>query len=249
MSFLVDRLTFEPLERIEFGFVLLPDDDTLDQLYKMSQYTYHLLQDIETHAIPVEWGSYVNHALRIPHLSVGHYGVLACELPALKEIVQEVAGKAPIIVQKMQSSLSVQDDYIFFDSMECFSSVNHHIRDVYIALRVFYMDRIHTKFQKAHVLSAKKYFANDPEELVLINECFQHWGTPEYDRMRPHFTMHYHPPFVVEKMKQRLAWDAELTKQLASLSIITLTRLGIVQVDTFGNPVENGLLCACPLMG
>lgn len=249
MPSLVDKLTFEPLQRIEFGFVFLPDDDALEQLYKMSRYIYYLLQDIETRIVPVEWGSYINHALRIPHLSVGHYGVLGCELPELKEIVQEIAGKTPIIAQKMKSTLSVLDDYIFFDSMECFSEVNHHIRDVYIDLRVRYMERIHTKFQKAHVLFAKKCFTNNPKELTLIEGHFQNWGTPEEDRMRPHFTMHYHPPFVLKKMKEILASNAELTKQIAALSTITLTRLGIVQVDTFGNPVEDGLLCAYPLIG
>jgi hypothetical protein len=122
--------------------------------------------------------------------------------------------------------------------MECFSEVNHHIRDVYIALRALYMERIHTKSQKAHVLFAKKCLTDDPKELTLIERHFQNWGAPEEDRMRPHFTMHYHPPFVLKKMKETLASNAELTKQIADLSVIRLTQLGIVQVDTFGNPVE-----------
>lgn len=249
MSTLVNKSIFEPLERIEFGFVFLPDDNTLERLYEMSQHIYHILQGVETRVTPIEWGSYVNHALRIPHLSVGHYGVLGCEVSILEEIVHEVANKIPIIPLKMQPTLSILEDYVFFDSVECFSKVNHHIREAYIVLRAHYMERIHTKFQKAQVLFAKKYFANNLKELMLIEQHFQNWGTPEEDRMRPHFTMHYHPPFVLKKMEQVLGENVELTKQLASLATIKLTRLGAVQVDTFGNPVKNGLFCSYPLMG
>lgn len=248
MQFSKNNLLFEPLERIEFGFVFLPDDAVLKQLHDLSAHIFCLLQDIEKRAIPTEWGTYVNQSVRLPHLSIGHYGILGCELPILINIVSEVALKTPVVTQIMQSELSVLDDYIFFDVVETFLNVNPCIRETYIKLRTLYMEKIHTKFQKAHVLFSKKQLANDLKELALINDCFQNWGTPEDDRMRPHFTMHYHPPFVVEKMKQVLRLDSELRKKIDSLSEIKLTRIGIVHLDAYGNPVEKGLLYACPLV-
>ena len=72
----VTKRAFEPLERIEFGFVLLPDDTILAKLKHASETIRFLLDDLTRRdSIPPFWGSYVNQVVVIPHISIGQYGV------------------------------------------------------------------------------------------------------------------------------------------------------------------------------
>ncbi len=241
-------MDIEPLDRLEFAFVLLPEDTILGQLHSMAQNIYQVLQHASRREkIPEAWGSYYNHAPRIPHLSVGQYGMLGSEFEILKNIIKEVSVMNSPIQQAMNKTLSVLDDHVFFDSKECFEDVNPQILHLYVKLREHYMERIYTRFPIKQAVFAKKHFAEQPDELELIEKHFQNWGTPEKKRMRPHFTMHYHPPFESESAQDILKSNKVLTQQLASLSRIKLTRLGIIAIDTFGNPLDNGLLFVCPL--
>jgi hypothetical protein len=174
--------------------------------------------------------------------------MLGTELDILKSITRDVSIITPVITQLMRDRLSILDDYIFFDSTECFEKVNTHISTAYQRLREIYFKQIKTLFPIAQALLAKQRCANDPNECELIDRCFQNWGTPEENRMRPHFTLHYHPPYVNESMHNILDENQSIKMQLASLSTITLTHLGVVQIDPFGNPVVNGLLCSYPLV-
>ncbi len=60
--------------------------------------------------------------------------------------------------------------------------------------------------------------------------------------MRPHFTMQYHPPFNTNDIKNTLNTNEDLSNQLNDLASITLTRMGVVQIDSLENPVKDGLL-------
>ncbi len=249
MNFKVNTNPVEPFERVEFAFVLLPNNTELKHLLSLAQTVHYILQDAELrNDSPCEWGSYHNLALRMPHLSIGQYGMLGTELYILKSIVHDVSTVTPIITQSMNDTLSILDDYIFFDSTECFEKVNTHISTAYRALRERYFECIQTRFPIAQALLAKQRCASDPLECELIERCFQNWGTPEENRMHPHFTLHYHPRYVKESMHHILGENQSIKMQLASLSMITLTHLGIVQIDTFGNPIANGLLCSYPLI-
>lgn len=248
MNLSFNTLFFEPLERIEFAFVLLPSDSVLEQLASMAAIVHELLQKATVRdTLPREWGTYRNQALRFPHLSIGQYGALADDLEALKAITHEVSLLTPALTQTMQETLSVLDDYIFFDATDCFANVKPALRDAYIHLRKRYFDRIPTRFPIKQALYAQKRFTHQTDELNLLTRYFQNWMTPEEDRMRPHFTMHYHPPFVKESMVRILTASKDLERHLKALSTIDLTRLGIFQIDTFGNPLEKGLLCVYPL--
>ena len=249
MNFCISTTTIEPFDRVEFAFVLLPSNAEREHLLSLAQTVHYVLQDANLrNDIPCEWGSYHNSVLRIPHLSIGQYGMLGSELTILKNIARDVSTITPVITQSMSDTLSILDDYIFFDSRECFEKVNVHICKAYQALRERYFEQIRTQFPIAQALLAKQRFANDPFECERIERYFQNWGTPEENRMRPHFTLHYHPPYVKESMHAILDKNNSIKMQLASLSTIILTHLGIVQIDPFGNPVANGLLCAYPLI-
>lgn len=234
----------EPLERVEFAFVLLPDDTTLRKLLTLSQTIYALLQDLPLRRdIPHHWGNYLNKPLILPHLSIGQYGLLGDDIDQLHEIIKNVATSTTIIYQKMNNKLSIIDGYIFFDAQNVFSTVDIHIKNMYINLRKLYMRHIQTKFPIAQMVFTKKTIANNEQELTLIDKHFQNWGTPEYDRMRPHVTLHYHPPFQQEDMTKILKFNVDITKQIETLSTIAFTRLAAIRIDTFGNPIEDKALC------
>lgn len=249
MNFKVNTSHAEPFDRVEFAFVLLPSNTELNHLLSLAQTVHYVVQDaVLRNDIPHEWGSYLNSALRMPHLSIGQYGILGNELDVLKKSVRDVSLVTPVITQSMKETLTILDDYIFFDSTECFENVNDYIRATYLALRERYFERVRTQFPITQALLAKQRFANDPLECELIERYFQNWGTPEENRMRPHFTLLYHPPYGKESMHKILDENNSIKMQLASLSTITLTHLGVVQIDPFGNPVANGLLCSYPLV-
>ncbi|MDP3371923.1 MAG: hypothetical protein Q8S21_03420 [Candidatus Paracaedibacteraceae bacterium] len=239
---------FEPLQRIEFAFVLLPDNQTLNKLHILAQKIDSLLQSLSVRTdIPHKWGLYCNQKLKLPHLSIGQYGILGTDIDILDELVKDISARTPIIKQKMNTHLTMIDGYIFFDSADVFEHVNENIRDAYIGLRECYMKRIHTKFPITQMTFAKKKFCNDKNELALIDQHFQNWGTPEYNRMRPHFTMHYHPPFQIEEMQAALNSSDDIKNQIKELSNIDLIRIGVVPIDTFGNPMDTYALSLHPL--
>ena len=71
MSFQISHKKFEPLNRIEFGFILLPDDDVMQKLYAIGKNVQNTLSHLPEISLPAYWGAYKNQAVRIPHLSIG----------------------------------------------------------------------------------------------------------------------------------------------------------------------------------
>jgi hypothetical protein len=245
----VTKRVFNPLERIEFGFVFLPEDYVIKQIKNISETVNFLLEKLPLRQdIPKYWGDYKNKIAVLPHLTIGQYGLLGCDLDILKNIVKNVSKKTSIINQKMEKKLSVLDDYIFFDSAELYENVHTAIKNTYLELRQLYLSEIHTKYPISQVLFAKKQFFDNDQELNLIANNFQNWGTPENDRMRPHFTVLYHPPYEIEKMIDILNANKDLGDQIKNLSNVKLTRLAALQIDAFGNPIEDKLLCDYPLV-
>ena len=245
----VTNRIFNPLDRIEFGFVFLPEDSVIKQIKDISETVNFLLEKLPLKdEIPEYWGDYKNKTAVLPHLTIGQYGLLGCDLNILKNIVKNISDKTPIINQGMENKLSVLDDYIFFDSKELYERINTAIKGTYLKLRESYMSEIQTKFPVSQIIFAKKQFLDNDQELNLLEKNFQNWGTPENDRMRPHFTVHYHPPYEKERMIEILDTNKDLGDQLKKLSNVKLTRLGVVQIDTFGNPIEAKLLCDYPLV-
>jgi hypothetical protein len=183
----------------------------------------------------------------MPHLSIGQYGALGTDIGLLDTITRDVSIKTPVIQLNMCPKLSLFGSYLFFDARECFEHVDEHICSAFKLLRTNYFDKIETRFPVAQAHLAKKRLINNPSEMQLLNLYFQNWMIPEYNRMRPHFTMLYHPPFEPDSMITLLEKNEDIKQLLNALSTVTLTHLGVLQIDTFGNPIENGLICSYPL--
>jgi hypothetical protein len=105
---LVSTRLFEPLERIEFGFVLLPDDHILHKIKYLSETVHYILQKLSlTKNTPKFWGSYTNRIAVLPHLTIGQYGLLGCEYLDLCNIVKLTASVKNVVTQKMENKISV----------------------------------------------------------------------------------------------------------------------------------------------
>lgn len=246
--FLITKRSFEPIERIEFGFVLLPDDNVLQEIKQISEKITFLLQPLDWRSdLPKFWGTYINKNVVIPHISIGQYGVLGCEVESLKSIVQGACEQISQIQEAMKSDFSILENHIFFDLNNCFERVNPEISKAYLILRAQYFENIQTSFPIAQALMFKKEHQHKEEEINLINQYYQNWGMPEGDRIRPHFTLLYHPPYHHDEMKNALENDHVLKQKLTSINEILFTRIGVVQIDPFGNPIKGGLLCVYPL--
>lgn len=246
--FSITKRLFEPAERIEFGFVLLPDDNVLQEIKQLSETITSLLHPLAWQSnLPLLWGTYINQNIVIPHVSIGQYGVLGCEVESLKSIVQGACEQIGQIRESMKSELSILENHIFYDVENCFDLVNPEISRAYLILRAQYFENIQTRFPIAQALMFKKEHQHKKEEINLINQFYQNWGTPDGDRIRPHFTLLYHPPYDHDEIKNILENDPVLKQKLSSINEIFFTRIGVVQIDSFGNPVKDGLLCVYSL--
>ena len=249
MYFENSTTSFEYYERIEFGFVLLPEDHILQKIKSLSETIYNELQHFSIqNNLPNYWGTYINKKVEIPHISLGQYGALGCELEDIKKFVNDVSKKTSTFTECMKPHLSVLDDHIFFDVKNCFENVNTQIGKLYVVLRELYFGKIQTKFPIAQSLLNRKKYPHNTEELNLIDQYFQNWGIPEGHRLRPHFTLLYHPPFKREEMEKHLSQNANIQTKINELDTILLSRIGVIQIDTFGNPLRDGLICVFPLL-
>ena len=239
-------LVFQPVERIEFAFVLLPDDSVLSEIKELSQDIICLFQGMSKKTRPFYWGSYVNKTVTVPHVSIGQYGILGCEIDTIKENVKKISKNTYSLTEQMTENLSILDDHIFFDLENCFEKVNPVIEKIYLELRQSYFEKTKTCFPIAQALM-NKYRTKDKIEIKLIEKNFQNWGIPEKNRIRPHFTLIYHPAHEKEKINNTINSDIKIQNKIENLKTIHFKRLGIVQIDSFGNPLEEGFRYACSL--
>lgn len=155
--FSITKRSFEPIERIEFGFVLLPDDDVLQEIDQISQTITSLLQPLKWRShLPPFWGTYINRNVVIPHVSIGQYGVLGCEIECLKSIIHGACEQISQIREAMKCDLSILETHIFFDLDNCFEHVNPEISRAYLILRAQYFENIQKRFPIAQALMFKK---------------------------------------------------------------------------------------------
>ncbi len=90
---------------------------------------------------------------------------------------------------------------------------------------------------------------SNAQELELFDQYFQNWGTPEGHRIRPHFTMLYNYTKSKADLEAAFATDEHLSTLLANLRQITFTRLAIVQIDFWGNPIKGSIIAEFSLQG
>jgi hypothetical protein len=134
----------------------------------------------------------------------------------------------------MANSLSVTTENVFLDFQCVKENTNPIIIEMYVELRSQFMARMATKFPIAQALLQQFENKDNPDELALIEKFYQNWGIPEQHRIRPHFTLLYN----------YAASEADVRSALSginlppSLATMTFHKLGVVQIDTWGNPTK-----------
>lgn len=84
---------------------------------------------------------------------------------------------------------------------------------------------------------------NDIAEVEFINRNYANWGTPEGNRIRPHYTLVYNY-MAARKQIEKALYPLIVPEEL---SLITFDQLGIIQIDGWGNALE--IVSSSPLKG
>lgn len=225
--------TIQPLDRVEFGFCLLADEKTSEEIQILANIIPKSLENLDKRTKPTTWGDYFNQVVRIPHVSIGQYGCLGIELPKLKQIVDETAKKFKPLTEMMLQKLSVTDENIFLDFNNIKENTTPQIKEMYNSLREQYM-KLPTKFPIAQALVERYQNLDNNEEIELIDKYYQNWGTPEKNRIRPHFTLFYNYDTCEEAIRKTLS-KVEIS---SSLNTVSFSTLAIMRIDIWGNPTQ-----------
>ena len=63
----------------ELNFVLLPDDEVLQEIEHVSETIIYFLHSLSwRNNLPTFWGTYIKRSVVIPHISIGQYDVFGC---------------------------------------------------------------------------------------------------------------------------------------------------------------------------
>lgn len=230
-------------EIIEFGFVLLADEQQTAEVKALADSAFQkilVLPQLSNDAT-----SFSKHSSSVthPHVSIGQYALKKSELPKLKEIIKKVAVNLKTITESMASTLTVTKENIFFDVSNQKVAVNPVIKKLYLNLRSAYMRKIKSKQFIRQALQAEKDNQDKPEELTLLKNCYQNWGTPEKNRINLHFTLVYN----YKGNKSEVEDKVKLIEIPKTLKQIKFTRLAILAIDYWGNPLPNDILYSVPL--
>lgn len=233
----------DPLTPIEFGFVLLPDEAYMGNLNQLVHHTSSISSSDTSKAIffPPEWGEYHDEPLRIAHMSLGQYGILALELDTLEKIARSIAEKTTASTEGMSPFLSITDENIFFECQNINEKTNSRIIELYKVLRSAYQESCETKFMIAQALLEKYRHKDEQSVKNFINQHFQNWGTPEGAKLRPYITLLYNT--ILNAAQRKALNEGQSIKDLLNhLSNISFTYLAIVRIDMWGNPLENSTI-------
>ncbi len=102
-----------------------------------------------------------------------------------------------------------------------------------------FFKNIQTKFPIKQAYLHKQKNSADLLELDLIDRFYQNWMIPEYNRMRPHFTLQYLPVFPKDLIDLQLRDNPKIQTILNILQNIVIDKIGIIEIDTFGNPTTK----------
>lgn len=230
-------------QKIEFAFVLLPDEEGSRQAEEVG---LNVAAEVQRYSLeksdPTRKNSY-NSPLRLPHVSIGQYGLEEKELSILYDILREAVRRYSPFNEAISHNLSVTEENIFLDFEGIYEKTNPQIIDLFLFLRKAYMDRVQTKFPIAQAERAKQENSTNPEEVELIEKYYQNWGIPEHNRIRPHFTLlyNYNPPReVIEKIIGHIAIPFQSIK---------ITRLAALPIDYWGNALADKVIYSAALAG
>ncbi len=230
-----------PTDRIDIGFVLLPDPLQVSSLLSYRDMVLERLSGIspkkeESTRKPI------NVPVEMPHISLGHYALLAEELPMLREIINKVAFEFSALTEPMSEVLHATEYNLSFECKNLREAVNPVIVDLYLNLRDKFFNEIVTKQPTIRGLHLKYVCKDKPTEFELLEKYYQNWNTPEYNRICPHFTLVYS-----HVGRENIISTLSKIKTPPSLSEIRLTHLGLIAIDLNGNPLPDGLIHAVPL--
>lgn len=221
---------------VEFAFVLLPDEGVSKEIKELAGETLSCVRE----RIPAGERS---NEVTIPHLSLGQYAILSSDWENLKIIPGVLAQQYSSFYEEMKRCLSIVENNIFFETANLKENTNPTIIQLYKDLREQFFKYIITKHATRQARLQLERHADNPQEVKLIEECYQNWGTPEGNRIRPHFTLVYR----YEGSQANVEDALEIIRIPNSLQRIDFTHLGIMEIDFWGNPVPGGYVYKAPL--
>jgi hypothetical protein len=221
-------------DRIDFGFVLLPDLAQVNELLAFRDGVREKLLSLRSSA---------NVPVTLPHISVGHYALLAAEIPTLKMLLDKVVVEFSEIIEEMRAHLHVSKYNISLECVNLRDRTNPQIVKMYKCLRKTFLEDVITKQPTIRAYHHKLIFKDQPMELELIDNFYQNWNTPELNKIRPHLTLIYS-----HAGKELVSSAIDEITVPASLKTIKFSYLGVVAIDLNGNPLSDGLIHIAALM-
>ena len=231
------------IRKIDFGFVLFPQPEVIRKIKELAETVVTALSAVPKMApLPSIVGSQQRMSVINPHVSVGQYGILGCDIPLLFEIVEKVSRNFSPITEEMKDIPVQGDNTISLESTHINAAVNRKIRELFLNLRTGYFDRIGSRcpINQALYQKSQNWYKNQ-EEVGLIDQYFQNFGIPEANRMRPHFTLVYNHVSDRESLKKLLS-EIQIPTPLKEITFCTL---GVVEIDFWGNALK--VLYECDL--
>lgn len=240
----IDSHAYSPLDRIDFSFILLPNLEHHNLLILLRNALSQHLEQIEASSQPElnSQDSFHNIPVTLPHVSIGHYALLAEELNTLKNILENRSQEFSKFSEEMRTTLHISHYNVSIEAVNIRERTNKNIIKLYKTLRADFLNLIMTKQPTLRAYYHKIIYQDNPAELELINKFYQNWNTPEENRIRPHFTLIYN-----HKGKDLIESNLHTIPVPKELNFISFDHLGIVSIDSKGNPLKNGLICVTPL--
>lgn len=222
-------------KRIEFAFALLPHQDQMDTIQKLAATAQSVVEaEPKQQDILSIMRHYQRQIVRIPHVSIGQYAMLGLDLEQAQSIIDRASKKFMPITLEMNRRLVATGENVFFDAAAIRAHTNPHIIELYRHLREDYFQSIATRAPIDQALLEKSLNKDDPKEVDLIEKFFQNWGTPEDNRIRPHFTLIYNHCADQKRLDESL----QSVDVPSNLGVLHFSRLGLLAIDFWGNPTH-----------
>lgn len=155
------------------------------------------------------------------------------EFEALKAIVDTIASDYSVVEEPMNPHLTVTAENIFWDASGVREHTNPLLKEMYIRFRTHYFASIRTKHPITQALYEKYLNVGDAHEMEFLEKYYQNWGTPEDNRIRPHYTLVYNygpSRDVVETLIKAI--------NVSHLEdgTVTFNKMALVEIDFWGRP-------------
>ena len=221
-------------EGLDFAFVLM-DSTQKDLINQQASKIHYSINHVSlVNDIAPIIADYKNVVVRIPHASIGQYGIKKSELDILTKIVDEKAALYKPIPQTMNSHYNIQGHNINLTATTLGNDTTLVIKRLYEELRNDYKTQVKDKFRIVHAQWLYDTSADKSKERQLIEEHYQSWNMPEDNRFNIHYTMIYNSM----RNKGHVYTILNQTTVPDTLQNINFDTLGIAEIDFWGNPMN-----------